>query len=119
MREDQLSMACADLVALRRKSDDRYWLVFSVQNERKVTAAQGAMWNRKGRLKGVSDWIVLHPSHTGQFHHAAIELKVGRNKATKAQGEFLERVSNSGGVGVVIKDVGVFEWFLEQYFEEW
>jgi hypothetical protein len=50
--------------------------------------------------KGTSDIIALYKGV-----YLAIEVKFGKNKATKEQIEFLELVANAGGVGLLVYDV--------------
>lgn len=52
--------------------------------------------------KGVSDIIGFH-KETGRFF--AGEVKVGRDKLSPWQQEFLEQVNNAGGLGIVIRSI--------------
>lgn len=56
-------------------------------NERRCSPQQGAMLKRMGVRAGVSDIFI--PRATELFHGAWIELKVGRNKPTPAQLQFM------------------------------
>ena len=58
----------------------------------KGIAIQGAINKGLGVKAGVSDLIFLHDS---KFF--ALELKVGKNRPTEAQLEFIDRVNAAGG----------------------
>ena len=62
--------------------------MYHVANEGKRTARYGAVLKRMGLKNGVPD-IVL-PAPRGKYHGLYIEMKVGRNRPTDAQREFLE-----------------------------
>ena len=62
--------------------------IYHVANEGKRTARYGAELKRMGLKNGVPD-IVL-PAPRGNYHGLYIEMKVGRNRPTDAQREFLE-----------------------------
>lgn len=113
--EDALTIACADWVKLMRKTDQRYELVFSVQNERKTSPRMGRMWNRRGRRKGVSDWIILCPSKSGKYCGGCIELKAGKNKPTAAQRDFLDIAYAHGNYCAVVRSFDAFREVLTQY----
>lgn len=76
--------------------------MFHVTNEFKGTKAQGERLNQKGRVKGVSDNIILTPGY--EFPLAVIEAK--RRDRTKSkwqdgQREFLNKVARDGGFAAV------------------
>ena len=62
--------------------------MYHVANEGKRTARFGAELKRMGLKNGVPD-IVL-PAPRGSYHGLYIEMKVGQNRPTAAQKEFLE-----------------------------
>ena len=62
--------------------------MYHVANEGKRTARYGAELKRMGLKNGVPD-IVL-PAPRGDYHGLYIEMKVGQNRPTAAQKEFLE-----------------------------
>lgn len=58
-------------------------------NERRCSVQQGRLLKRMGVKKGVADFFLAFPmNHKGGLW---IELKVGKNKPSKEQLEFLER----------------------------
>lgn len=76
--------------------------IFHVTNEFKCTKKQGETLNRKGRKKGVSDYIILTPGHAHPY--AVIEGK--RKDRTKSawrdgQREFLNQCADDGGFSAV------------------
>lgn len=62
--------------------------MYHVANEGKRTVRFGAELKRMGLKNGVPD-IVL-PAPRGSYHGLYIEMKVGQNRPTAAQKEFLE-----------------------------
>jgi len=56
----------------------------------------------RGAGRGTSDVIACLP-RSGRF--LAVECKVGRNKPTPAQMDFLERVRQAGGIAIVAYDI--------------
>lgn len=93
MSESQLVKWCLDYLATRK--------IFAWRaNSGAVTAEYKGKkrFVRFSGAKGLSDIIGILPS--GRF--LAIEAKVGRNKPTEAQEEFLARVRASGGVAAVV-----------------
>lgn len=117
--EDFLTKQCAQWVSLMRNQDDRFKLVFSVQNERKTTPRAGRQWNLRGRTKGVSDWIILCPSSSGRYHNGAIELKAGRNNVTPDQASFLATADKHGSFAAVIRSFEDFQRAVTLYMEKW
>lgn len=62
----------------------------------------GAMTTKEGRFikfghKGISD--VLGVTNDGKF--IAVECKVGKNKPSQFQTDFLEEINDHGGVGIL------------------
>jgi hypothetical protein len=115
--EDALTRACAEWVAFKRKTDPWYKLVFSVQNERRVSAREGALWNLRGRQKGVSDWIILCASKDNRYTGAALELKSEKGRTTDAQKEFLDTAYGHGNFCAVIRSFDAFQKIIT-YFKE-
>lgn len=62
--------------------------------ERKCSPQYGALLKRMGTKAGVSDIFI--PRATELFHGAWIELKVGRNKPTPAQLQFMSNMVAEG-----------------------
>lgn len=115
MSEFELQKACMDYVRIRRNYDERYWLVYAVPNANRRTPREQAQRKAEGMLAGVSDIIVQCPSTCGTYSSAALELKIGKNKPTKAQQEFLDRIARHGGYSKVIRAVDEFIYIMERY----
>lgn len=64
----------------------------------KAGGADNQRYIRFAGAEGISDIVGMTPA--GQF--LSIECKVGRNKPTKEQTEFMARVRKSGGVALLI-----------------
>lgn len=60
-------------------------------------------------FSGVSDFVFLF---RGKF--VAAEAKIGANKATKAQQEYIDAVNANGGIGFVFRSVDELRANLEQ-----
>lgn len=115
--EDALTQACADWIEIQRRRDPRYKLVFSVQNERMCSPREGARWNKRGRQKGVSDWIILCASKDNRYTSAAIELKAGKNKATEEQREFLDIAYANGSFCAIVRSFDAFQKIVTTFME--
>lgn len=63
-------------------------------NERSCTPQYGAILKKKGQRAGVSD--ILIPRAAKGFHGAWIELKVGKNKPSLLQQQFLDDMTKEG-----------------------
>ena len=93
VRESAVVAACLELLAYRG--------CFVWRQNQGVMAATYKGKSRVIRFAGVTgiaDIIGMTPA--GQF--IAVECKAGRNKATKEQEEFLERVRQRGGVAFLV-----------------
>lgn len=76
--------------------------IFHVTNEFKCTKKQGEVLNRKGRKKGVSDYIILTPGKKYPF--AVIEAKRRDRTLSQwrdGQREFLNHADKDGGFAAV------------------
>jgi len=60
------------------------------------------VYRSNNTLKGISDILGIHRD-SGKM--IAIEVKVGRDKLSKEQTEFLNRVSKMGGIVLVAKSI--------------
>ena len=78
----------------------RYWRANSGAVKASYTDKAGNTKNRFYRFQGmagVSDIIGIHES--GKF--VAIELKVGKNKPTQKQQDFIDMINYHSGVGII------------------
>lgn len=106
-RETSLQMACTSWFKYTFKNI-LYW---HTANERKTSLARGAKLKKMGVLSGVPDIIIYHKE---QLY--CIELKVGYNKLTDNQKEFLDRAEKNGAICKVIKSVDEFIGFCNINF---
>jgi hypothetical protein len=74
-------------------------LLYAVPNSGKRDGRQGAWMKAEGLKAGVPD-IVL-PVAWGGYHALYIELKVGKNKPTPEQAEWLKRLYGAGNKATV------------------
>ena len=68
--------------------------VFAIPNGGKRNAAEAAHMKRQGVRAGVPDLCI--PIAKGKYHGLYIEMKVGRNKPTALQMEWLTRLRDNG-----------------------
>lgn len=80
--EDDLQMQVAQYCDLKRL------LWAHPANERKTSPQAGARLKRKGVKSGVPDVMIYTPNQV--FNGLAIELKIGRNKVTANQRQWLD-----------------------------
>ena len=88
--EEAAQCAVFDWLRLYKMFDTAY----HVANERRCSIQRGALLKRMGVLKGVSDICI--PVPTNGYNGVYIELKAGKNKATKEQIAFIEKVKSNG-----------------------
>ena len=69
-------------------------LMYHTPNEGKRSAVTGARLKRKGLRPGVPD--ICLPAARGGYHGLYIELKVGDNKPTPVQKEYLHALDTEG-----------------------
>ena len=74
-------------------------LMYHVPNEGKRSVVTGARLRREGMKKGVSD--ICLPAARGEYHGLYIELKAKGGKATPAQVEFLQGITEQGYFGCI------------------
>ena len=113
MSEHDEQVLFFDHVRLKRKSDWRYRLVFSVPNAGKRKVRSGNWMVAEGLTKGVLDVLCLHPDKDNKYLGLAIEFKVKPNKLTVHQKEwgdllikagYLPTIAWSGQEGIQIVD---------------
>jgi hypothetical protein len=97
-KEDILQESCVRLLEFKYK--DLVW--FHVPNEGKRTKFEQFKFKVLGCVAGVSDLIILENNNNSRG--LAVELKYGRNKCTKDQVDFMERLSRKGYTSTVVYD---------------
>ena len=73
--------------------------MFAIPNGGSRNKIEAVNLKRQGVKNGVSD--VFLPLSKGEYHGLFIEMKVGRNKPSEEQKEFLEYVNSGGYYGTV------------------
>ena len=69
-----------------------------IANERRTSAQAGALLKRMGVVSGIPDIFI--PRATKKFHGVWIELKVGKNKLSSSQLDFINKM--------ITEDYGAF-----------
>ena len=87
------------------------WKVWR-QNNVGIFDTKKKVFRSGNNLKGVSD-IIGFNKKTAQF--IAVEVKIGKDKLSEPQTDFLASVISSGGVAIVAKS---FDGFMEAYKEQ-
>ena len=86
--EDEATIAVVEYCTLRGVP------VAHVPNEGKRSPQMGQKLKRMGMQKGFPDLVV--PLPRGNYHGLYIEMKVGNNKTTSEQKEWLTKLAKSG-----------------------
>lgn len=86
-------------------------------NERRCSVQQGRLLKRMGVKKGVADFFLALPQNgkAGLW----IELKVGKNKPSKEQEEFLARKTARGYVAICVWGFESAKEFISTYLLEY
>lgn len=88
--------------------------LFHVTNEGRRSFNTGALLKQAGLIKGVCDYIVLHPS--GDHHFAVIELKQeSSGSASKEQKQFLHECADAGGFVCIAHGYHAALYALREY----
>ena len=58
-----------------------------------------------GTAVGTADFVFGFPARDGRLLFCAIEIKVGKNKATAAQEAYLNSVKSAGGIAAVCRSI--------------
>jgi hypothetical protein len=86
-----------------------------VPNEGKRSPFERYKFKELGGKAGVPDLLVFTPSK--QYNGLAIELKAGKNKATKAQQEWLDNLTNNGWASYCLRDFDTIKQTIDKYFK--
>ena len=90
--------------------------MYHIANEGKRSASSGRRLKREGLKSGVSD-ICLPIARCG-YNNLYIELKHGKNKATKEQLEFIRLINENGGKALVVYEADNAIEVIKAYFEK-
>jgi len=88
-------------------------IIWHTANERRCSISYGAMLKRMGVLPGVADITISRA--TNGYHGAYIELKMGANKATPTQIEFLNTMNEEGYYTKVVYGVEQAIYAIMEY----
>lgn len=110
-KEAQLQTTCVRWFRLQYPEYAR--LLFAVPNGGSRNAIEAHNLKLQGVTAGVSDLILLVPSHPCPF--LCIEMKVGKNKQTEAQKAFQSEVESVGGMYVVCYSFEQFAGAVSAY----
>lgn len=91
------------------------WHLFAIPNGGSRNAREARSLKLEGVLSGVSDLFLALPCHS--FHGFFIELKVGYNKPTKNQAEFMKYVEQAGYNVAVIYTIEEFMAIVKAYIQ--
>ena len=88
--------------------------MFAIPNGGRRDAKEAMFLKRSGVKAGVPD--MMFPEAHRRAHGLFIELKVGKNKPTKAQEQWLDQLSNAGYLAVVCHDseqaIEIIKWYF-------
>lgn len=92
-------------------------MIFAIPNGGQRTKAQGGKLKAEGVQAGIPDLFVPVARH-GR-HGLWLELKIGSNKPSKAQQEWIRRLRVEGYIVEVVWDdpqkaIDIIEWYLEK-----
>lgn len=98
---------------LKMQYPDLVW--WHTPNEGKRTSFESWLAKVLGIRAGVSDIVILEPNKT--HHGLLIELKVGPNKLTEKQAQFLTECSAKGYATHVCYDIEAFMDIVNSYLK--
>ena len=87
-----------------------------VANQRTCSPMEGRLLKKLGVQKGFSDIFIAIPKNG--YHGLFLELKVGKNKPTKEQQEFLDRKIELGYAAVCVWGWEAARDFIVEYLKE-
>lgn len=108
-REDQLQMEVIRYLKLQYPDV----LVHHCANERQTSPQRGAKLKKMGVRAGCPDILIFKKS--GNVSGLAIELKIGKNKPTEAQNDFLNRLSINGWFTKVSYNFDAAKTIIDNY----
>lgn len=98
--EDQAQIRVFQWAKWQQSKYPQLKAMYHAANEGKRSTIAGANLKRQGMKPGVSD--ICLPCAAGQYNNLYIELKVGNNKASDAQLNFIDRINAIGGKALVV-----------------
>ena len=89
--------------------------MYHIANEGKRSASNGSRLKREGLKSGVSDICV--PVAKCGYNNLYIELKSGKNKATREQLNFINLINKYGGKALIVYEADNAIEVIKAYFE--
>lgn len=102
-------------VNMKVKQDERYTMIFAVANGGSRHKAEAYHLKQQGVKAGVPDILIDIPA--GIYHGLRIEMKVGKNKPTYNQQEYINMYNKIGYKAVVCYSADEAIKELENYLE--
>ena len=102
-------------VAVARYLDVLGVLWMHPANERKTTPIKGGRLKKAGVKSGVPDCLIFEPS--GDYCGLAIELKVGRNKPSDTQIQFMLDMEKKGWKTAICWDLDSVISLVDEYLK--
>ncbi len=116
MKESQEQTFLFQWANLARCKYPELELLHHIPNGGKRNAREAASLKRQGVKAGVPD--ICLPVPKGQYHGLYIELKVGKNKTSEYQNEWIEKLKEQNYYVVVCYGWRVAQEVIEHYLEE-
>jgi hypothetical protein len=115
MTEHDLQSSIIDECNLRANQEPLFGRIFAVPNGGARSVVVGRKLKAEGVKRGVPD--LVWPIPRGDYNGLVMELKVGRNKASAEQNEWLEFFESIGWYACVVHDdpavaMNVLEWYF-------
>lgn len=116
MKESQEQTFLFQWANLARCEYPELELLHHIPNGGKRNAREAAGLKRQGVKAGVPD--ICLPVPRGQYHGLYIELKAGKNKTSKYQNEWIEKLKAQNYYAVVCYGWKAAQEVIESYLEE-
>lgn len=113
--EDQAQIAIFSWANWQQSKYPALKAMYHAANEGKRSRIAGANLKRQGMKPGVSD--ICLPYAAGGYNNLYIELKVGNNKPTEAQIEFIDTINMIGGKALVVYEAENAIEVIKAYLE--
>lgn len=115
MSEAQEQAALFQWAMLARQKYPQLELLYHIPNGGRRDKKEAAALKRQGVKAGVPD--ICLPVAIGEYHGLYIELKVGKNKTSKAQNEWIDRLREQGYCVEVCYGWNNARKVIEDYFK--
>jgi hypothetical protein len=114
--EHQEQVAFFQYAKLKALQDKRYENVMAVPNAGKRSVVHGGRMKAEGLSAGFPDIFCFVPNK--EYHGLAMEMKVGKNKPTVKQLEWLKRLEAQGYATFIVYSATEAIKVLEDYLPE-